>query len=157
QRENICSILDDTLELLTSHLLKSHIELHRTYPKMLLLFIDRNQLKQAFLNIFLNSIQAMPNGGKLYVSLEMAGTSNVIISIRDTGAGIPKEELPHIFDPFHTTKEAGTGLGLSIVHGIIEKHGGEIKVESEVGRGTTISVILKNRSSYTPASKAFPS
>jgi len=138
----IVSILDDTLNLLNSNLLKNKIEVIKNYKANSSPLVDKNQLRQAFLNIFLNSIHAMPNGGVLTVSTSQTVDSRSLVSIKDTGSGIPKENLPHVFDPFYSTKEEGTGLGLSIVHGIITKHGGKIKVESEEKRGTTISVIL---------------
>ncbi len=85
----------------------------------------------------------MPIGGTLTIAAKSPRSKNVAISITDTGAGINKEQLPHIFDPFYTTKEAGTGLGLAIVHSIITKHGGKIDVSSTVGSGTTVTITLK--------------
>ncbi len=138
---SMASILDDTLSLLGNNLLKNKIELVKKYSRDITLLVDKNQLRQAFLNLFLNSIQAMPDGGTLTVSI-----SDSMIIISDTGVGIPKENISHLFDPFFTTKEEGTGLGLSIVHSIISKHGGKMEVKSKLGAGTEISVILKNRS-----------
>ncbi|KCZ73334.1 histidine kinase,HAMP domain-containing protein,histidine kinase [Candidatus Methanoperedens nitroreducens] len=104
---------------------------------------DPSQLQQVFLNIIINAVQAMPKGGRLSVS---AGEANgfVEVSISDTGVGIPEESLGKIFDPFFTTKKVGegTGLGLSICLGIVEKHEGEIKVNSKVGEGSTFTVRL---------------
>ena len=122
--------------------MKNKIEVIKDYKVDSSPLVDKNQLRQAFLNIFLNSIHAMPNGGVLTISTSQTADNRSLVSIKDTGSGIPKENLPHVFDPFYSTKEEGTGLGLSIVHGIITKHGGKIKVESEEKRGTTISVIL---------------
>jgi len=101
------------------------------------------QLEQVFLNLFLNSIQAMPDGGTLSVRAEVDDES-VRVDVTDTGVGIPEEHLDMLFDPFFTTKETGqgTGLGLSVSYSIIEKHQGRITVESEVGKGTTFSVFL---------------
>ncbi len=139
----IVSILDDTLSLLNNNLLKNKIEVIKDYKANPSPLVDKNQLRQAFLNIFLNSIHAMPNGGTLTVSTSLLSTDyRLLITVSDTGSGISKEHLPHVFDPFYSTKEEGTGLGLSIVHGIITKHGGKIKVEREEGTGTTIRVIL---------------
>ena len=84
----------------------------------------------------------MPHGGTLTVSTAQTTDGRLQTTVKDTGSGIPKEHLPHIFDPFYSTKEEGTGLGLSIVHGIITKHGGKIKVESQEGKGSTFRVIL---------------
>jgi len=100
---------------------------------------DANQLQQCFLNLIFNAIEVMPEGGQL--SLESRPDSSredALITIRDTGSGIDKKNLEHIFDPFFTTKETGegTGLGLSIVYGVVKAHGGSIKVDSQVGKGT---------------------
>lgn len=102
---------------------------------------DPNKLKQAFLNLFLNSIDAMPSGGTLTVSTsiehrESSIADSILISISDTGCGIPDKDLHHIFEPFYSTKEQGTGLGLSIVYNIIKEHSGSVKVESKINKGT---------------------
>jgi len=81
-------------------------------------------------------------GDTLTVSLEKNNENNVLITISDTGGGIREEDLVHIFDPYYTSKPSGTGLGLAIVHKIVEAHGGEIKVESRVGEGTNVTIIL---------------
>jgi two-component system NtrC family sensor kinase len=103
-----------------------------------------NQLRQVFLNLILNAVQAMPTGGNLWVTSEAEDPQRVCIEVRDDGPGIPPEVLPHIFDPFFTTKEPGlgTGLGLSVSYSIIKKHGGEIQVTSEPGKGTLFHVCL---------------
>ena len=103
-----------------------------------------DQLRQVLLNLFLNAIQAMPRGGRLTVTASTAEASRVCLEVKDTGTGIPPDVLPHIFDPFFTTKEPGqgTGLGLSVTASIVKKHGGEIHVTSEPGRGTTFHVCL---------------
>ncbi len=139
--ESITDILDDTLNLLNSNLLKNKIEVVKNYKYTPTISVDKNQLKQAFLNIFINSIQAMPNGGMLSVGTSLLSTDScLLITISDTGSGIPKDQLEHIFDPFFSTKEDGTGLGLSIVHGIITKHGGEIEVGSEINKHTIFKI-----------------
>jgi two-component system NtrC family sensor kinase len=106
---------------------------------------DPHQLEQVFLNILMNAIEAMQNGGKLEIAVqERQDPRFVQVAVTDTGAGIPPENLPRIFDPFFTTKEAGknTGLGLSVSYGIVRTHGGYIDVESIVGAGTTVRVDL---------------
>jgi len=100
---------------------------------------DLAQVQQALLNVLLNAIQAMPDGGTLTVRAQPAG-DNVRITISDSGVGIPSENLPKIFSPFFTTKHRGTGLGLAITRTIIEKHHGVISVESGSGRGTTFTL-----------------
>jgi signal transduction histidine kinase len=143
--ESITGILDDTLGLLNNNLIQNKIEVVKNYKDSPVLPVDKNQLKQAFLNLFLNSIQAMPNGGTLTVSVLLSSDLCSLITISDTGSGIPKDQLDHVFDPFFSTKEGGTGLGLSIVHGIITKHGGKISVESIAELHTTFTIALKYR------------
>lgn len=108
---------------------------------------DGLQIKQALLNLILNAIQAMPDGGVLTVTVQPDHTScghgsGVRIAVSDTGQGIDPAHRSRIFDPFFTTKETGTGLGLAIVHAIVEAHRGHIEVESAAGRGTTFSLVL---------------
>ncbi|HPJ66565.1 MAG TPA: ATP-binding protein [Desulfobacteraceae bacterium] len=105
--------------------------------------MDPDRFAQVFINLFLNAIEAMEEGGTLSIDLsrdEKAGI--VMISVTDTGKGIEKEILEHIFDPYFTTRQSGTGLGLAIVHRIVESHNGEIKVDSDVGKGTRFTVLL---------------
>lgn len=106
---------------------------------------ERRSLQQVFVNLFVNAIQAMPEGGTLSIEAwRMPGTEEVAIRVADTGVGIPAQYLSRIFDPFFTTKGVGrgTGLGLTVTYGIVEKHGGKIDVQSEVGKGTTFTVVL---------------
>ena len=113
-----------------------------------LISADFGQLQQAFLNLFLNAIDSTSSGGELHVTTdlhEVEGEANggyVRVHIRDTGKGIDPKDLPHIFDPFYTTKGHGTGLGLSVAHGIIDDHGGLVDVESEPDKGATFVVAL---------------
>ncbi|MCP4539226.1 MAG: PAS domain S-box protein [Chloroflexi bacterium] len=100
------------------------------------------ELEQVFLNILLNAVDAMPNGGSLHVSSYLVEDDRLTVSFSDSGVGIPPEHLGRIFEPFFSTKEGGTGLGLSISHGMIEQHGGEITVQSTAGEGTTFTVWL---------------
>jgi signal transduction histidine kinase len=97
-------------------------------------------LEQCLLNLVFNAMEAMADGGELKVVSELDPVrEKVLVKIRDTGSGIDAGTLNHIFDPFFTTKNAGqgTGLGLSIVYGIVKNHGGHIRVESEVGKGSS--------------------
>jgi signal transduction histidine kinase len=102
----------------------------------------RSQLKQLFLNILLNAIQAMPGGGRLSVEALSQDGRRAVISIGDTGEGIREENLDRIFDPFFTTKKGGTGLGLSVCYNIVKSHQGEISARSKPGQGTTLLVVL---------------
>jgi two-component system sensor histidine kinase HydH len=106
-------------------------------------YIDPDRMNQVFLNLYLNAIEAMEHGGTLSVALnQREDLKSVRITVSDTGSGIEKEDLVHVFDPYFTTKQSGTGLGLAIVHRIIEAHRGEVRVESETGRGTSVTIIL---------------
>ncbi|RLB85628.1 MAG: sensor histidine kinase, partial [Deltaproteobacteria bacterium] len=103
-----------------------------------------HSLEQVFLNLLLNAVQAMPDGGRITIDVKETDDGYVAIDVSDTGVGIKPDALEKIFDPFYTTKPAGrgTGLGLSIVYGIIKKHGGYVEVKSEVGVGTTFTVYI---------------
>jgi len=105
--------------------------------------IDPDRISQVLLNLYINSIEAMDHGGILSVELSWDENAQMTkIAVSDIGAGINKEDLVHIFDPYFTTKQSGTGLGLAIVHKIIESHKGEVRVESEPGKGTTVTILL---------------
>lgn len=106
---------------------------------------DPDLLRQMFINLIFNAVQAMPRGGTLTIDVEDAQPGEprmVLIQVTDTGRGIPPENLPRIFDPFFTTNRNGTGLGLSIVHTIVQRHDGTIDVESHQGVGTTFRIQL---------------
>lgn len=115
----------------------------RLDPSLGTIPVDADRLGQVLLNLLLNALEATPEGGTLTVSVETdLQAGRVRIKVQDTGKGIPQEHLPLIFDPYFTTKGSGTGLGLAIVHKIVESHGGEVRVESEEGKGTTVTVLL---------------
>jgi signal transduction histidine kinase len=108
---------------------------------------DRGQLQQVFLNILSNAFAAVSNGGQIDILVEQQAADTVTVIIRDNGPGIPEHALPHIFDPFFSTKgEHGTGLGLSITYGIVEKLGGRIEVRSRPDEGATFIVRLPVKS-----------
>jgi two-component system sensor histidine kinase HydH len=104
--------------------------------------IDADRMKQVFLNLYLNALGAMEDGGLLSVVLAELPGEHIRIEIRDTGVGIAPEDLGRIFDPYFTTKPSGTGLGLAIVQKIVDAHGGEIQVASAPGQGTTVTILL---------------
>ncbi|MCP4728078.1 MAG: two-component sensor histidine kinase, partial [bacterium] len=106
---------------------------------------DKGQLQQVFLNIINNSFQAMDDGGSLLIEIKKKSASKIEVSIDDDGIGISEENLNHIFEPFFTSKKEGTGLGLSITYGIVKKLGGDIKVKSKVGKGTSFKVTLPQK------------
>ena len=115
---------------------------------------DLELLKQVFLNLILNAIQAMPSGGQLYISShkikDLQGYSWAEVHLSDTGCGIAPEDLQKIFDPFFTTRKRGTGLGLTIVHNIIRMHGGNIDIASSAPKGTQCVVSLPLREGHPP-------
>ncbi len=104
--------------------------------------MDTDKISQVLLNLYLNAIQAMENGGTLLVKTGFTKKGCLKIEISDNGIGIGKKDLPNIFEPYFSTKSVGTGLGLAIVHNIVRAHKGEIKVESRMGKGTTITLLL---------------
>jgi two-component system, NtrC family, sensor histidine kinase HydH len=120
---------------------KVEIQLHLTTDSVTAQ-VDPDRLTQCFLNIFLNALQAMENGGRVTVSCSARDNDRVRIDIKDNGSGISPDDLGKIFDPYFTTKPKGTGLGLAIVHKIIEAHQGQVSVRSAIGQGTTFSITL---------------
>jgi len=113
-------------------------ELSSSLPEVV---IDGNQLSQVVVNLTLNAIDAMPDGGTLTIRSK-ANVNTVSVLFEDTGTGIPKEDLTKIFDPFYTTKEKGTGLGLAVSYDIIKKMSGTLGIESEVGKGSIFTITL---------------
>jgi signal transduction histidine kinase len=133
--------LNEVLRLIENQCQKSGIEIVRNFSASVPVSGSSEKLAQAFMNIILNAIQAMPAGGVLKLTTYNLPLTTVI-EISDTGSGIPAEKLPNIFDPFFTTKESGTGMGLAVTHRIVAEHNGTIAVESEPGRGTTFKLSL---------------
>ncbi len=155
---HVHEVLDKSLLLVGHRLYQKDIKLTRSWKADVdTIKADPDQLEQVFLNFFLNAMDAMKNGGELSVSTEIGTDEEWVhalsrnngdrhevlrITIRDSGEGIRSEDLAHVFDPFFTTKDYGTGLGLSVVHGIIQEHGGQIEVESELKKGTAFHILL---------------
>lgn len=135
--------LDEALSLAQHKMQLQNIALVRKLEGTGAVNADFGQLRQAFMNILLNACDAMPAGGTLTLTSHFfSGSREVDIGVADTGTGIAPELLSRIFDPFFTTKEKGTGLGLSVVYGIVEKHGGSMRVDSRAGQGTTMTIRL---------------
>jgi PAS domain S-box-containing protein len=146
---NINEILDNCLSMLLNQY-KNRIEIIKEYsPTLPRVLANEGQLHQAFLNVLVNSVQAIHNKGKIVISTGIS-KKGVTVKISDTGIGISAENLKRIFDPFFTTKDPnkGTGLGLSITHKIILQHQGTISCESELKKGTKIIIYLPLRLSY---------
>ena len=138
-------LVDQTVALIEAQAEGQGVSIRRHYPEQVpTLRGDPDQLRQLLLNLLLNALQAMPEGGELTLRVEtLDGRYPAIdewiqIVLADTGTGIPPEELEKIFDPFYTTKSEGTGLGLAISHRIVERHDGELTLESEPRQGTTV-------------------
>jgi PAS domain S-box-containing protein len=147
---HIKEIINEIIPFLIKDIVDKGIHFTEYYhPQLPKVKVDKTQMQQVFLNLFLNAIQAMPNGGELKIEvLPITSSSDgfkqnfIKVNISDTGKGIPPHIVPKIFDPFFTTKPKGIGLGLSITYQIIKKHGGTIKVESELGKGTSFMINL---------------
>jgi signal transduction histidine kinase len=137
-------VLDRSIELLHPEIDRLHIAVNREYQTDgQTQAADPGLLHQAFLNILLNAIQAMPEGGTLEVSVASGPNGQgTEIQVRDTGDGIESETLKKVFNPFYTTKEKGSGLGLPIVKSIIESHRGTIRIDSAPGEGTSVIIEL---------------
>lgn len=156
---DINNVVDNSLDLMGFQLGASNVTALKKYQKELpQLLGNMQQLEQVFINLMTNAKDAMPGGGVLEIITRLAGAAElhinntgfdtyIEISLMDTGTGIAPKNISKIFDPFFTTKtmDKGTGLGLSVCKGIIDKHKGEIRVESELGRGTTFKIILPVR------------
>lgn len=141
---DIFPILESTLSLVEQKLNNNNIKLTKFLSANTPLSGDANKLKQAFLNIIQNAIEAMPDGGTLTVKTHLEGTW-INIMIQDSGTGISPEDQKHLFDPFFTRKETGTGLGLAITQSIIDEHGGKIHIEKTTQPGTCFKIILPCR------------
>ncbi|MBJ6727127.1 cache domain-containing protein [Geomesophilobacter sediminis] len=136
-------LLDDIIEQAGHQVDLAGIRIERRYPPQLpKISGDPDKLRQVFVNLIVNAVQAMPQGGVLTLTAEPAEEGFCAVSVGDTGGGIPPEHLDKLFTPFFTTKEAGTGLGLSVSYGIVKDHKGTIKPESVPGQGTRFRVLL---------------
>ncbi|MDJ0939153.1 MAG: ATP-binding protein [Woeseiaceae bacterium] len=134
--------LDKTL-LIAKNRLKNKATIHKHYGEVPVIHCSPSQINQVFLNLLTNAADALEESGEIVIRT-LADDDKVRVSVADTGCGIPEDLLAKIRDPFFTTKEVGkgTGLGLSIVEQIVSSHGGELIIESEQGRGTTVTVVL---------------
>ncbi|MGH7265991.1 MAG: sensor histidine kinase, partial [Candidatus Rokuibacteriota bacterium] len=112
-----------------------------TEPQVPRVVLDQRLMEQALLNLALNALDAMRDGGRLTLALR-AAARHAVVTVADTGGGITDAKLAAIFEPYYTTKRGGTGLGLAITRRIVEEHGGAIEASSEPGRGTTFTVLL---------------
>jgi signal transduction histidine kinase len=143
--ENVNAIMDEAVRFFTPEIEDRDIvveqELRSDLP---LVEVDRDQLKQAFYNVIKNSFEAMKRRGILRIRTDMDDT-HVLISFTDTGGGMTAETLSRVFEPYYTTKDSGSGLGLLIVRRIVREHGGELAIESNEGKGLTLTIRLPYR------------
>jgi len=143
QEVNLKDILRRTMDLSSIPARERGVQVVQEYPQdKVSLFLDPEQIHEAFVNLELNALEAMPAGGTLRITLTQKENKDVIIRVSDTGVGIPAGRESKIFDPFFTTKEQGTGLGLTIVHTVVKNHGGTISVANNDGGGATFTISL---------------
>ncbi|RSD26156.1 PAS domain S-box protein [Mesobacillus subterraneus] len=142
EEKNIIPIVQNVVSMLKFEARKRNVKLEfDASEEIIQIECDENRLKQVFLNFIKNGIEAMPDGGDLRVKTEIQN-DNVLVSIQDTGVGIPPETLKKIGEPFYTTKKNGNGLGLMVSFKIIESHNGKVYIESEQNKGTTFKIML---------------
>ncbi len=145
KQHNLYDLLIRTCNLLKSKFVKGNVELELTKDSEIAdNKFDEINLKSAFINIIINAIQAMPDGGKLTIKV-MEEIDKQVIIFKDTGCGISKDKLPRIFDPFYTTKREGSGLGMGLIYTVVKFHSGTINVSSKEGVGTEIIISLPRR------------
>ncbi|OGP95328.1 MAG: hypothetical protein A2157_20015 [Deltaproteobacteria bacterium RBG_16_47_11] len=143
EKTNLIPLFEEILQLLRPQIEKGKIAAKKVFEPLLLITVDKEQIKQVLLNLLMNAIQAMPGGGELSMSGRLSKDGYwVELTIQDSGIGIPQEDLEKLFDPFFSTKEGGIGLGLSIAHRIIDQHRGKIEVESAPEKGTRFTISL---------------
>jgi len=147
QMGNVNSALLEVLNLMEAKLNHHKITLVKRFSTDIpLIMLDADKLKQVFMNVILNAIQSMPNGGELTIATKLfeqrTSDFRLLVEISDTGVGIPPENLSRLFEPFFTTKTEGTGLGLTNAKRIIQQHGGDIEVQSKVEEGTRVIMSL---------------
>jgi len=140
----IKTFLKDSLKLIERQASEANVSIKTDFDSEINeILIDPDRINQVLLNLYLNAIESMDNGGNLTVTLAKNSKINGIeITVSDTGTGITEDDLSHIFDPYFTTKASGTGLGLAIVHNIMEAHGEEITIESRLGQGTAVTIFF---------------
>ena len=149
----LSDLVDDVVKLLDSTVTAKHLAVTRSFPPTLTrLHADRDQIEQVLLNVFHNAIEASHNGTAIEVTafeLTRGQNAGMVITVTDHGIGIPDDALAHVFEPFFTRgKRHGTGLGLAICRNIIESHGGDIQITSEVGKGTSVRIWLPLRQEF---------
>ncbi|OLS33684.1 ATP-binding protein [Bacillus sp. MRMR6] len=141
--KDIKELIRDVVTLISTQSILTNVQIFVEYESDLpAISCEENQLKQVFLNLLKNAIEAMPNGGNIFVKIHSKEEGKISVQFIDEGVGIPEERITTLGEPFYTTKEKGTGLGLMTCFKIIESHNGELTIHSKLGEGTTIDVIL---------------
>ncbi|HSB05689.1 MAG TPA: GAF domain-containing protein [Thermodesulfobacteriota bacterium] len=155
KQTEMIAVFDEILQLLKPQLERQKIAVHRDFNVLPCIALDREQMKQVVLNLLINAVQAIPEGGRIDLGARVSEDNRWLkLSIQDSGIGIAHEDLKKLFDPFFSTKEGGIGLGLSIAHRIIDQHHGKIEVESHLREGTTFHLWLPlNQPFGIPAKK----
>jgi PAS domain S-box-containing protein len=140
---NLGELLEDTLDLLQPQAHMNGIQFNLNMENTTFqITCEKNQIKQVFLNILKNAMEAMNKGGEIFIDLRKCGETTCVISFQDQGSGIPEELLPRLGEPFYSLKEKGTGLGLMICHKIIKQHQGHITYHSKLNEGTLVEILL---------------
>ena len=140
---DLSKVIEESIILLQNKLRLNNVEVVNGMGRLPDILADPAHMKQVFINLMVNACEAMEEGGILTIGSEIREEDNTVtVTVRDTGVGIEKEALEHIFDPFFSTKEKGTGLGLSVVSGIVTRHGGRVDIDSVPGQGTGIRITL---------------
>ncbi len=143
EKKNLYSIMKNVVSLINTKAIMTNIQIEIiSESKELVIECCENQLKQVFINILQNSIEAMPDGGKIFIHMKTNRINEVIIDLVDEGIGIPEERIKRLGEPFYSTKEKGTGIGLMLSYKIIEQHQGRISIMSKVGVGTSVTIYL---------------
>jgi len=149
EKGSIAALVEEVLKIIAGEMGEKEIALRKELTPLPDISFDKDKMKQVLLNLFLNALGAMDSGGTLTVKTGPVKEQWLQIEIIDTGTGIAKEDLDRIFDPYFTTKPSGTGLGMAIVQKILTAHHGEIKLDSEPGRGTRVTILLPSGTAET--------
>jgi two-component system sporulation sensor kinase A len=154
QELDLTALIRSTLTLVEPQALLNNVQIVTEFgPNLPMIYGEENQLKQVFINILKNSIEAMPDGGEIFVVVNRQDEEHLRIRVVDQGVGIPDSLIPRLGEPFYTTKDKGTGLGLMVSYKILQHHQGLVRIQSEVGRGTTLDIVLPTAAR---AAKAMP-
>lgn len=137
--KKLLDIIQYVISVIDPHAQRKDIHIEYDVPDSTVLLCDENQMKQVFINLIKNAMEAMPNGGTVTIESKTDG-GRALISVRDRGCGIPPEKLAKLGEPFYTTKQNGNGLGLMVTKKIIEEHEGTLNIQSELGKGTIVTM-----------------